>query len=269
MSVQDRKPCFSLRIEAPWRDCGQRASACLVAILPVDIEEFFHRRLICGVLLPLQAHASQTRRQGIDDARQFLLADSRYFGKPAIVRGCLQIFNGVDLKLCMEMMEKTGAYGFYLRFGKHIRFCYMNGQPQPVPDSIPLAQNIYAWDLKEGKGDWGFPNNVDMTVFRKADLKEAFEKMKYKTPNSLESIWATEYAPAQDLGTLGLYFERSKIVNIPLNIVSRTGNPHMNFSSPEDLLAKFNEGWKIDIEPLHRIVNDSPHFECIPEFVAR
>ena len=163
-------------------------------------------------------------------------------------------------------MEKTRAYGFYLRFGKHIRYCYQTDQPQAVPNSIPLAQNIFAWDLKTGEMDWGFPNSVDMTLFRKSDLKEPFEKMKFKTPNSLEFIWASEYAPQK---ALGLYFEHSKIVNIPLNVVSRTGNPHMNFSSPEDLLAKFNEGLKIDIEPLHRIENPSPHSEIIPEFVAR
>jgi hypothetical protein len=174
--------------------------------------------------------------------------------------------DNVDVNLCMDMMEKTGAYGFYLRFGKHIRFCYQTGQPQAVPKSIPLAQNIFAWDLKTGEMDWGFPNSVDMTLFRKSDLREAFEKMKFKTPNSLEFIWASEYAPRK---ALGLYFEHSKIVNIPLNIVGRTGNPHMNFSSPEELLAKFNEGLKIDIGPLHRIENPSPHSAIIPEFIVR
>lgn len=32
----------------------------------------------------------------------------------------------VDFKFCMEMMERTKAYGFYLRFGKNISFCYQN-----------------------------------------------------------------------------------------------------------------------------------------------
>jgi hypothetical protein len=192
------------------------------------------------------------------------------FGSPAeyILFGVDDIVakEPVDLKLCMEQMERTGAYGFYLRFGKHIRFCYQSGKEQKVPKSIPLSQDIYAWDILSAEADWGFPNSLDMTLFRKSDLKPAFEKMKFKTPNSLEYIWATEHAPKQ---ALGLYFETSKIVNIPLNIVSRTGNPHMNYSDTEELLAKFNEGLKIDIDPLKGIENPSPHFEWIPEFTPR
>lgn len=105
-----------------------------------------------------------------------------------------------------------------------------------------------------------------MTLFRKSDLKQAFQKMKFKTPNSLEFTWASEYAPKN---AIGLYFEQSKIVNLPLNVVSATGNPHMDFSSPEELLAKFNEGLKIDIDPIYRINNCSPHFEYQPEWVYR
>ncbi len=172
----------------------------------------------------------------------------------------------VDLKQCMELVEKTGAYGFYLRFGKHINFCYQSGQPQPLPPSQMIAGGVYAWDVETGEGDWGFPNSVDMTLFRKETLRAPLEELNYKTPNSLEFNWAREFAPEK---ALGLYFERSKLVNIPMNIVGKTGNPHMDYLSTEELLAKFNEGLKINIEPLYQIENDSPHMDYIPEFVIR
>ena len=31
----------------------------------------------------------------------------------------------VDLNFCRQMIEKTGAYGFFLRFGRHIQQSYM------------------------------------------------------------------------------------------------------------------------------------------------
>ena len=105
-----------------------------------------------------------------------------------------------------------------------------------------------------------------MTLYKKSVLQMPFEKMRYKTPNSLEFSWAKEYHPENEIG---LYFEHSKVVNIPLNVVGRTGNPHMNYLTAPELLAKFEQGLKINIEPLYRVDNSSPHFEYYPEFVLR
>jgi hypothetical protein len=172
----------------------------------------------------------------------------------------------VDLSLCMDQMEKTGAYGFYLRFGRHINHCYPFDQHQELPPSQPLTGDVYAWDLETGEYDWGLANSLDMTLFKKESLKEAIAELKYKTPNSLEFIWAEKCAPEK---AIGLYFEHSKLVNIPMNIVGKTGNPHMNYLSTEELLVKFNQGLKIDIEPLYKVENRSPHLDYIPEFVIR
>jgi glycosyltransferase involved in cell wall biosynthesis len=172
----------------------------------------------------------------------------------------------VDLKFCMDQMEKTGAYGFYLRFGKHINFCYQSDKPQKLPPSQPLSSGVYAWDIQTAEGDFGFANSLDMTLFKKEPMKEFLKNLKYKTPNSLEYNLALKAAPKK---AIGLYFERSKIVNIPMNIVGRTGNPHMNYLTTEELLAKFNQGLKMDIEPLYKIENRSPHFDYIPGFVLR
>lgn len=172
----------------------------------------------------------------------------------------------VDLKFCMQQMEKTDAYGFYLRFGKHIRHCYQTNQSQTLPPSLPLASDVFAWDIRTGDSDWGFANSLDMTLFKKKQLQQAFTQIKFKTPNSLEFNWATHFAPKQ---AIGLYFERSKIVNVPMNIVGRTGNPHMNYLTTEELLAKFTQGLKMDIGPLYQVENASPHIDYIPEFILR
>jgi glycosyltransferase involved in cell wall biosynthesis len=172
----------------------------------------------------------------------------------------------VDLRLCMDQMEKTDAYGFYLRFGRHIHHCYQSNCPQALPPSLPLSSNIFAWDIQTGEGDWNFSNSLDMTLFKKERLEKAFANMKFKTPNSLEFNWSNDYAPEK---AIGLYFDCSKLVNIPMNVVGRTGNPNMNYLTAEELLVKFNQGLKIDIEPLYKVENASPHVDYIPEFVLR
>ncbi len=196
--------------------------------------------------------------------------ESIVFGSPSkyILFGVDDIIvkDFVDLSVCMDQLEKTGAYGFYLRFGRHIRHCYQTNEPQAVPPSLPLGNHIYAWDIETGEADWAFPNSLDMTLLKKESLKTAFTQIKYQTPNSLEYNWAKNHRPAQ---AIGLYFEASKLVNIPMNVVGRTGNPHMNYLTAEELLVKFNQGLKIDIEPLYKIENASPHFDYIPEFVTR
>jgi glycosyltransferase involved in cell wall biosynthesis len=172
----------------------------------------------------------------------------------------------VDLKFCMAQMQKTGAYGFYLRLGRHIHHCYQLDKTQAVPPSQPLTGGVFAWDLKTGEYDWGFANSLDMTLFKKSELKIPFKELKYKTPNSLELCWTQKYSPKK---AIGLYFETSKLVNIPMNVVGHTKNHHMNYLNTEELLTKFNQGLKIDIEPLYKLENKSPHLDYIPEFVIR
>lgn len=172
----------------------------------------------------------------------------------------------VDLKQCMEMMDRTGAYGFYLRLGSHITYSFQLSKEQTVPKSINLGQGIFAWNLTSGYTDWEFPNNVDMTLYRKEDIADLLKNMRYKNPNSFEFGWAKK--GIQGMKT-GLYFAHSKVVNIPLNVMSVTNNPYMKGFPVEELLATFEKGWKIDIDPLYRIDNLSPHIEYHPQFIFR
>jgi hypothetical protein len=172
----------------------------------------------------------------------------------------------VDLKECMALVEKTGAYGFYLRLGNRIDYCYQGGHRQLMPVRQQLFGNVFAWDIGSGEYDWGFANSLDMTLYKKEPLKSSFLDLDFQTPNSLESRWTKEFC--QD-HAIGLYFDHAKLVNIPMNIVGRTGNPHMNYLTTDELLTRFDQGFKIDIEPLYQVENHSPHIEYIPEFIPR
>lgn len=159
----------------------------------------------------------------------------------------------VDLKLCMDQIEKTGAYGFYLHFGRHINYSSLSSLPQPLPASQPLGGGVYAWDIEMGELDWGIAPSMDMTLIKKREIKKTVTEGKYKNRNELLLSW-NKSIPDRPLG---LYFERSKAVHIP------------NAFDAEEMLVKLAQGLKIDIDPLYKIENSSPHLDYIPEFVLR
>lgn len=173
----------------------------------------------------------------------------------------------VNLTECIAAMEDTQAYGFYLKMGNHVDYCYSEDSYQGVPKLNPIVGNIFAWQFSQGNADWDYPNTVDMTIYRKKDLQNIFEEITFKSPNQLEAKWATYANHAE----VGLCYNTSKIINTPLNMVNEheTANRHAGIATAEDLLAKFKDGLKINITPLHQIENHSVHIEYTPEFVQR
>ena len=207
----------------------------------------------------------QSRKKEFKTKLKRMIYDSP---SPYVIFGVddLIVKDAVDLSQCARWIERTGAYAFFLRLGQNITFCYMNGKDQSVPQNVQVGSGLYAYDFKNGTDDWNFPNNLDMTLYRKKDIKQSLDRGRIETPNSLEQAMAEIPPPP---GSIGLFFEQSKVVNLPLNIVNPTGSPHMNFMSTEELLSLFNQGLKMNIEPFYRVENRSPHFEQIPEFIPR
>ncbi len=172
---------------------------------------------------------------------------------------------GIDLNNCIAAMQKTQAYGFYLKLGKHTNYSYMLKMEQGVPEMTSLPGGLLAWDFEYGKGDFAYPNTLDMTLYFKKDLQKPFYSHKYHNPNSLEGAWSQESPTTQ----LALCYPISKVVNIPLNAVHISKNPHMQGYTTLQLLEKFEDGEKIDISPISYLKNDSVHIEYPVEFIRR
>jgi hypothetical protein len=173
----------------------------------------------------------------------------------------------INLCECAALLEETGAYGFYLRLGTNLDYCYSLNCAQHVPPLTKILDDVWAWRIATGQADWGYPNSVDMTVVRKREIKPIFERMQYHHPNTLEAAWA---------GTAGLVMQRnglcyteSKIVNLPLNRVQDEYKNRCMDVSAAELLDVFNNGLKIDIDKLFRIKNKSAHMEYALTFVVR
>jgi len=172
--------------------------------------------------------------------------------------------DSVDLKECAAALEREKAWGFFLRLGKNINYAFMMNEPSPCPEVVQDG-NMMTWQFGKSVSDWAYSNNVDMTLYRKDDMKDFLMRESYNNPNILEFVW-TRYV---DLNKKGISFEKSKIVNIPLNLTNPSLNRHLNSYTTQDLLQKFQEGYKIDITPIHGMENNSPHAAYEPVFVMR
>jgi hypothetical protein len=172
----------------------------------------------------------------------------------------------VDIKQCIEKLEQTQAYGFYLRLGNHITYSYIQDIQLMIPSMQQLTNDIVIFSFKNGKSFWGYPHNVDMTIYKKSFVEKYVYDVDYTSPNVFESRWASK----ANLNVTGLCFKNSKILNIPLNLVQQDwNNKNTAQYSPQELLDKWNMGLSIDIKPYHQIRNSSALMPYIINFIKR
>ncbi len=177
----------------------------------------------------------------------------------------------VSLHECINWLERTKAYGFYLKLGTHLNYCYTENTPQALPPYKRVYRSILSWEFESGERDWCYPNTVDMTLYRKKDLLGLFHVLPYTNPNSLEGNWAGWWVQHKAQSPIGLFYTDSKIINIPLNKVQtlNISNRDMNLYTPQELLEKFEAGYKMDIAPVYHIKNKAVHTEYEPTFIGR
>ncbi len=170
------------------------------------------------------------------------------------------ITNDVNISECIYWLEVTNAHGFYLRLGTHLNYCYSCNTPQAVPEhaTLNVKRNILAWQFECSEYDWNYHNTVDLTLYRKEKLISLFETFDFVSPNFLEGDWA-QHLPQR---TVGLCYEHSKMINIPLNIVTENAfNNAMKLYSTQELLELFENGLKMDITPMYQMTNRAAHVE--------
>lgn len=178
----------------------------------------------------------------------------------------------VSIKDCMQALQKTHAYGFYLRLGKNLTESYMANSDQELPLLIDIGDGMFAWEIDQRKYpqhyDWSYPNTVDMTLFAKDQILDTICMLNFNNPTSFEGSWAIHelYKPKK----IGLCFEQSKMVNIPQNKVQTLSPINRSMKGSADQLhALFKSGLKIDIKPLHKWANTSAHAEYDFNYIAR
>lgn len=171
----------------------------------------------------------------------------------------------VDLGICIDLLEKTQAWGFYFRLGANLSECYPCHCRQAVPPYTAVSEGALSWRFSQGSYDWNYPHSVDMTLYRKSDIENDVRAVGFATPNSFEGAWAGR-RPGRPYG---LCYEQTKIVNLPLNRVqNENANRTMNTFTPLELLERFEQGQRMNIFNLFKVVNKGAHMEYVPVFVG-
>ena len=170
-----------------------------------------------------------------------------------------------DFAECVKALQTYKGWGFFLRFGKNITEEFTTKMKNPCPRGITDSDGFFIWDLRDGKGSWGYPNCLDMTVYKKQDIQNIFKNAHYNNPNSLETRW--DGNRRFNSSTIGICYLHSKIINIPMNQVYISQNRQTNLHTADELLQRFLDGWEIDISKFYKIDNTSVHVDYDVSFI--
>ena len=137
---------------------------------------------------------------------------------------------------CMKDMEKyldhhEQIFGFSLRLGPNIN---------PVPRNLQTEHNVMTWDWTENKSHYGYPWELDCTLYRKSDVLKVLEQTgEVKSPNYLEAIPEENPQAFIDKKQLAAYKEKSKAIVITINRVQDTHRNGIDDSKNTDILSLY------------------------------
>lgn len=166
----------------------------------------------------------------------------------------------IDLKESVQLLKETGAYGFYFCLGNNLK-------NHPKDYKLLIQEGVYGWQFSKVEGEWRVPNSLRMTLLKKNDLEFDFMNMQFHSPNILESLWNE----GANLSKIGLYYDRSKAVSLPLNIAIEGEGEAEKFSkiSTKELLTYFDQGLKMNTAQIEEIENESIDVSIKSEFIQR
>lgn len=202
------------------------------------------------------------------DFRPLLMACFHATSNPYIifsVDDCV-VTEPFDFNDCVEALEKTNAYAFYLRSGRNQTHDSFNYNLVRVPPLTKVTNLAYQFNFDQGSADWNYPHSLVMAIYRKADIVGFYTNNNYSSPNTLEGNWAA----TRPKNRMGLCFEKSTVTMIPLNLVQTDWqNPYFNYFSVEVLLKKWQEGLKMDVRPFFGLNYTVNNLDFHPEFILR
>ncbi len=177
------------------------------------------------------------------------------------------VTEAIDIPQGIKKLQEVGAFGLYYRLGKNVDICGMNNSYQGIPVLTAVGDDYFTWNMGTGNNDWEYPYTVDLALYPKAHFENEFQAHAFTYPNDLEGGWNANGPRTRT----GLCCKKSKMVNIPMNIVQNFGwgNPFNNSHTTKELNDLFSEGLKIDIEELYHMQNNACHINYSPKFITR
>lgn len=150
---------------------------------------------------------------------------------------------------------REDIFGFSFRLGKNIR---------PIPKCIEKKEDMFIWDWPENTWHYGYPWELDCTLYRKTDVIDIINKAgDVQSPNYLESI--PEDAPQDYVkrNKMAAYYGGGKAIVITVNRVQDTHLNEIDGSGQTDILSlyikyRYEERY-LDIDKLWNCKTDKIH----------
>ena len=174
----------------------------------------------------------------------------------------------------IDMMDYAGYDTRYfipsMRLGLNLKRNYTYGREQALPRWVNFPQggkDRSFWRWREGELDWAVPCSIDGNLLDTKEILHLSRIIPYQAPNTYESALL---AYAKWFGyRYGVCYSKSKIVNIPCNMV-QTEIANIHGSLHQDaLLERWQKGLQIDYRALYGVVNESAHQDVPFNFIKR
>jgi hypothetical protein len=147
-----------------------------------------------------------------------------------------------------------------LRLHKNLDYCYAEARSMAKP--VFDKDNVFNWTRETG--DYGYPMSQDGHIFRTEEIYGFHVNLEYHAPNTLEGRL---HLQRRKMPPLMICYDKSKIINNPLNRVQFASENRCGNISAEFLNDKFLKGYVIDLEPFVGFDNIAVHTEITPNLI--
>lgn len=147
-----------------------------------------------------------------------------------------------------------------LRLHKNLTYCYAENRNMKQP--VFGRDNVFYWTKETG--DYGYPMSQDGHIFRTNEIYQMHVDLEYHAPNTLEGKL---HLQRKKMPPLMICYDKSKIINNPLNRVQFASINRCGNISAESLNDKYLEGYIIDLSPFIGMDNIAVHTEITPTFI--
>lgn len=156
---------------------------------------------------------------------------------------------------------------FSLRLGRNIVHSYNKQKAMAQPALSPIAGGLQPMVSWRWGRDWNYPLSLDGHVFLTTEIRYMTGLAGFTSPNTYEGA-LQRFSPLFERRE-GFGYETSRLVNVPANLVQTDcANRHGN-EDVEALLARWDEGFAIDMRAFASFPNRSTHQEIPYSFVER
>ncbi len=156
------------------------------------------------------------------------------------------------------LLENEEVFGFSVRIGKNIG---------PFPRKIRKHDgDICDWVWKGERTHYGYPWELDCTLYRKEDVQSIIQDMdEFSNPNYLEAIPEEDLERYVHRDRMACYYSKNKAAVITVNRVQDThpnGVYEIRGSDALSLFLQYHyEGRRIDIEEAAKLRRDTVHVD--------